>query len=166
VPLEKALNRAWEVTRGRAVVAKPPAGFGDGFHCGLSDSDCHAFVGVEIFFRNRLEAFWDLPCIPQCIPLSLADRHQFFRCRAADVCGAFERLPNRPMNLRHALPGALLTAILWEPPAAFHHLPSFLQLPPRLRLDWRYGISYDLGIYILSSNAFRSPGFAHPLRSP
>jgi len=26
----------------------------------------------------------------------------------------FERLPNRPMRLRHALPGALLTALLWE----------------------------------------------------
>jgi YihY family inner membrane protein len=26
----------------------------------------------------------------------------------------FERLPNRPMNLRRALPGALLTALLWE----------------------------------------------------
>ena len=26
----------------------------------------------------------------------------------------FERLPNRPMHLRHALPGALLTALLWE----------------------------------------------------
>lgn len=26
----------------------------------------------------------------------------------------FKRLPNRPMSLRQALPGALLTALLWE----------------------------------------------------
>ena len=45
VPLEKALNRAWEVTEDRAVVEKPSDGFGNGFHGGLPDPDCRGVCG-------------------------------------------------------------------------------------------------------------------------
>ena len=126
------------------------------------------FVGVEILFRKRLNVLLghSLHFLVVFLYHVLTAISSFAVALLTFVI-LFERLPNRPMHLRQAWPGALLTALLWETARLlFHHLSSLLQLPPGLRIDWRYGLSDDLGLYILSRYTFRSPGFAHTLRNP
>jgi YihY family inner membrane protein len=73
------------------------------------------FVGVEIFFRQRLEILLGPSLHPLVVFLyHLLTAISSFAVALLAFVVLFERLPNRPMNLRHAFPGALLTAILWE----------------------------------------------------
>jgi YihY family inner membrane protein len=74
-----------------------------------------SFVGVEILFRKRL----DILLGPSMHPLVVFLYHVLTAMSSFAVALLtfeilFERLPNRPMRLRQAFPGALLTAILWE----------------------------------------------------
>jgi membrane protein len=115
LPLEKALNRAWEVPEGRPWWKSRLMALEMAFIVGFLILIAAAFVGVELFFRNRLEAtlgpsFHALSVLIYHILTALSS----FAVALLTFVVLFERLPNRPMNLRQALPGALLTAILWE----------------------------------------------------
>jgi len=73
------------------------------------------FVGVEVYFRKRLEIVLG----PSLHTLTVLIYHLLtavssFAVALLTFVVIFQRLPNRPMRLRQALPGALLTAILWE----------------------------------------------------
>ena len=74
-----------------------------------------AFVGVEILFRKRLEALLG-PSLHSLVAFlyHLLTAISSFAVALVAFVAVFKRLPNRPMSLRQALPGALLTALLWE----------------------------------------------------
>jgi len=115
LPLEKALNRAWEAAEERPWWQRRLLALEMAFIAGCVILISAAFVGVEILFRKRLEALLG----PFFHPLVVFVYHLLtattsFGLALLMFVVLFQRLPNRPMYLRHALPGALLTAILWE----------------------------------------------------
>ena len=115
VPLEKALNRAWDVTEQRSWWRSRLLALEMAFVAGCVILIGAAFVGVEIFFRKELEAILG----PSLHPLGVFLYHLLtaissFALALLLFLVLFVRLPNRPMQLRHAFPGALLTAVLWE----------------------------------------------------
>ena len=115
LPLEKALNRAWEVPKERRWWQSRLLALEMAFIAGCLILIATAFVGVEILFRKQLAALLE----PSLHPLGIFLYHLLtatssFALALLMFLVLFERLPNRPMNLRRAWPGALLTAVLWE----------------------------------------------------
>ena len=115
LPLEKALNRAWDVAEGRAWWKSRLLALEMAFIVGCLILIGAAFVAVEILFRRRLEAMLG-PSLHSLVVFlyHLLTALSSFALALLTFVVIFERLPNRPMRLRHALPGALLTALLWE----------------------------------------------------
>src|SRR5208283_5794684 len=74
-----------------------------------------AFVGVEILFRKRLDIWLGASLHFLVVFLyHLLTATTSFGVALVAFLVVFGRLPNRQMRLHQALPGALLTAILWE----------------------------------------------------
>ena len=115
LPLEKALNRAWEVTQGRRWWQSRLVALEMAFMVGCLTLIATASVAVEILFRKRLEILLG-PSLHFLVVFlyHLLTAISSFAVALVTFVVLFERLPNRPMNLRQALPGALLTALLWE----------------------------------------------------
>lgn len=115
LPLENALNRAWEVTERRKWWQSRLLALEMALIVGCLVLIAGGFVGVEIFFRQRLEAilgttFHSLVVFLYHVLTAISS----FAIALLTFVVFFQRLPHRPMLLRHALPGALLTALLWE----------------------------------------------------
>ncbi len=115
LPLERALNRAWQVAEGRRWWQKRLLALEMALIVGCLILIAAAFVGVEIFFRKRLEALLG-PSLHSEVTLlyHLLTAMSSFAVALLAFLVLFNRLPNRPIHLRQALPGALLTAVLWE----------------------------------------------------
>ncbi len=115
LPLEKALNRAWEVTQGRQWWKSRLVALEMAFMVGCLTLIAAASVAVEIVFRKRLEVLLG-PSLHFLVVFlyHLLTAASTFAVALVTFIVLFERLPNRPMNFRQAWPGALLTAILWE----------------------------------------------------
>jgi YihY family inner membrane protein len=128
LPLERALNRAWEVEERRSwwrrrLVALEMAGI-FGFLALFST----LLVGTRNYTHALLSpwiAHSPHPFVEFCYrALFVAATFGLTLCMFLVL---FERLPNRPMGFRQAFPGALLTALLWEAARAlFTHLLPFL----------------------------------------
>jgi membrane protein/epoxyqueuosine reductase len=115
LPLEKALNRAWEVSDPRPWWKSRLLAVEMAVMVGFLILIAAAFVGVEIYFRQRMQALLG----PTLHWLVLFLYHLLtavgsFAVALLAFVVLFQRLPNRPMHLRQAFPGALLTALLWE----------------------------------------------------
>jgi membrane protein len=115
LPLEKALNRAWEVVEGRPWWLSRLLALEMAAVVGALILLAGGFVGVEILFRQRLEALLgpSLKFVSIFLYHILTAASSFFIALLTFVV-LFDRLPNRPMNIRQILPGASLTAVLWE----------------------------------------------------
>lgn len=115
LPLEKALNRAWEVEkerpwwRSRLLALEMALIFGFLILVSLG------VVGVNVYIHK-----WMRQAVSsRAMPLAEFVYHLLiiattFSMTLAMFVVLFERLPNRPMRLRQVFPSALLTAILWE----------------------------------------------------
>jgi YihY family inner membrane protein len=115
VPLEKALNRAWNVTSGRSWWHSRLLAVEMAFVVGCLLMLATGSVGLEILFRKRLEHLLGGSLHFLVIFLyHLLTAISSFSVALLAFLILFQRLPNRPMDLRHAWPGALLTASLWE----------------------------------------------------
>jgi YihY family inner membrane protein len=115
LPLEQALNRAWEVEKRRSwwrrrLLALEMAGI-FGFLALLSTF----LVGTRKYAHAWLSAWVGSPLLPL---VGFLYRGVFvvatFAITLSMFLILFERLPNRPMSIRQAFPGALLTALLWQ----------------------------------------------------
>jgi len=115
VPLENAMNRAWEVTEERKWWQSRLLALEMAFVVGCLILIAAGFVGVEILFRTRLNVLLghSLHFLVAFLYHVLTALSSFAVALLTFVV-LFERLPNRPMGLRQAWPGALLTAVLWE----------------------------------------------------
>jgi YihY family inner membrane protein len=115
VPLEKALNRAWEVKedrpwwRSRLMAVEMAAIVG----CLLLIST--SLVGAEFLLRSWLRNALgsSLRFLADFI-FHVSTATSSFAIALMTFVVLFERLPNRVMRFRQAFPGALLTAVLWE----------------------------------------------------
>ena len=115
VPLEKALNRAWEVGVGRRWWKSRLLALEMAFVVGSLLLISAASVGIEIVIRKRLNLLLghSLHFLVVFLYHVLTAFTSFTVALVAFVV-LFQRLPNRPMRIRQAWPGALLTALLWE----------------------------------------------------
>lgn len=115
VPLEKAMNRAWLVGVGRPWWKSRLIALEMAFVVGCLLSIATASVGLEIVVRKQLTLLLgpSLHFLVMFIYHVLTAFSSFTIALLAFVI-LFQRLPNRPMRLRQAWPGALLTAVLWE----------------------------------------------------
>lgn len=115
VPLEKALNRAWQVKNDRRwiesrILALEFAvifGFFFLLFCGLAGLNIyirhwaqHRLAPEQLFWF--LAAYWSLALIVT------------FGMTLGIMLILFARLPNRLLRVREVLPGALVTSVLWE----------------------------------------------------
>jgi YihY family inner membrane protein len=135
LPLEQALNRAWEVKQRRSwwrrrLLALEMAGI-FGFLALLST----LLVGTRRYTHAWLSTWVARALLPF---VEFLYRGIFVGATfAITLCMflvIFERLPNRRMSLRQAFPGALLTALLWEAARAL-----FMRLLPFLNYRQVYG---------------------------
>jgi YihY family inner membrane protein len=115
MPLERALNRAWEVGKVRRWWRSRLVALEMAIIAGCLILVAATFVGVEVLFRRRLEALLG----PSSHSLTVLLYHMLTAISSFAVALLmfvilFQRLPNRPMNSRQVFPGALLTAVLWE----------------------------------------------------
>jgi YihY family inner membrane protein len=128
LPLERALNRAWEVEQQRSwwrrrLLALEMAGiFG-----------CLALLSTFLVGTRKYTHAW----LSTWVASSLLPFVEFlyrgifvaatFGITLCMFLVIFERLPNRPMSFRQAFPGALLTALFWQAARGlFMHLLPFL----------------------------------------
>jgi len=115
LPLERALNRAWEVEKRRSwwqrrLLALEMAGI-FGFLALLST----LLVGTRRYTHAWLQTWVASSVLPFA---EFLYRGIFiiatFGITLCMFLIIFERLPNRPMTFRQAFPGALLTALFWQ----------------------------------------------------
>jgi YihY family inner membrane protein len=115
LPLEQALNRAWEVEKQRSwwrrrLLALEMAGI-FGFLALLSTF----LVGTRVYTHAWLRTWVASSLLPL---VEFLYRGIFvvatFGITLCMFLVIFERLPNRPMSFRQAFPGALLTALFWQ----------------------------------------------------
>jgi YihY family inner membrane protein len=128
LPIERALNQAWEVQKRRSwwrrrLLALEMAGI-FGFLAMFST----LLVGTRVYIHAWLRTWVASSLLPL---VEFSYRALFvaatFGITLCMFLVLFERLPNRPMDLRQAFPGALLTALLWAAArSAFTHVLPFL----------------------------------------
>jgi len=115
LPLEKALNRAWEVEKqrswwGRHLLALEMA-LTAGFLLLLSST----VVGVNVYVHNWLRRgghSFSSPLVALAYHFLVIV--VMFGLTLTMFVVLFKLLPNRPMRFRHVFPSALLTAVFWE----------------------------------------------------
>ncbi len=115
LPLEKALNRAWEAEKQRTWFRRQLLALGMAVVVGLLVMISSGVVGVNVYVddwaRRGGHAF------PSPI---IAFLYRFlvvvstFSLTLLMFIVLFKVLPNRPMHFREVLPSALLTAVFWE----------------------------------------------------
>jgi YihY family inner membrane protein len=128
LPIERALNRAWEVENQRSwwrrrLLALEMAGI-FGFLALFST----LLVGTRRYTHAWLSTWVASSVLPlvefSYRALFVAATFGITLCMFLVI---FERLPNRPISFRQAFPGALLTALLWAAARAlFTHVLPFL----------------------------------------
>ncbi len=115
LPLEKALNRGWEVEKGRSwgqrhLLALEMA-LAIGFLFLLSSAVAGVNVYVHHWLRRGGHSFSSTLVVFGYDVLALC---VMFGLTLTMFVVLFIRLPNRPLRFRQVLPSALLTAIFWE----------------------------------------------------
>jgi len=114
LPIEKALNRAWEVDTERSWLRKQSLALEMSLMFGAVILVSSSFVGLNPYIRRWIQS-------PASAPAHalLALGYRLLIAAAAFVLTlgmfviVFQRLPNRPIQFRQVLPSAFVTAILW-----------------------------------------------------
>jgi YihY family inner membrane protein len=128
LPMEQALNRAWEVEKQRSWWRRRLLALEMAVNFGFLAMLSTLLVGT----RKYTDAWLRTWLVSSLLPLvEFLYRALFvaatFGITLCMFLVLFERLPNRPMALRQAFPGALLTALLWEAARSlFTHLLPIL----------------------------------------
>jgi YihY family inner membrane protein len=115
LPMELALNRAWEVEKQRSWWRRRLIALEMALVFGSLAMLSTLLVGMNPYIHNWLRTW----VIRSLLPFMEFFYHLIFVAAGFGITLCmflvlFERLPNRPMGYRQALPGALLTALLWE----------------------------------------------------
>jgi YihY family inner membrane protein len=128
LPIERALNRAWEVEKRRSWWRRRLLALEMALNFGFLAMLSTLLVGTRVYTHAWLKT-WVASSV---LPLMEFFYHLIFVAATFGITLCmflvlFERLPNRPMSYRQALPGALLTALGWEAARSlFTHLLPLL----------------------------------------
>lgn len=115
LPVEKALNRAWEVEQERSWWRKRFLALEMAIIVGFLILVSSGLVGVHVHIHNLMRrwAFYRASGLLE-FGYHIVILGSTFVLTLAMFLVLFERLPNRPMRLSQIFPSAMLTAIFWE----------------------------------------------------
>ena len=115
LPVEKALNAAWGVEKGRSWLGSRLLALEMALILGFVILVSSAMVGANVYLHQwiQLPAFQGAPGLLRVV-YQLVIFAGTFALTLAMFMVLFQRLPNRPMSIRQALPSALLSATIWE----------------------------------------------------
>jgi YihY family inner membrane protein len=128
LPLERALNQAWEVKERRSWWRRRLLALEMAMIFGFLTLLSTLLVGMRVFIHAWLKTWVASSLLPFVeFVYRLIFVGATFGITLCLFLVLFERLPNRPITIRQALPGALLTALLWEAVRSLftHLLPFF-----------------------------------------
>jgi len=115
LPLEKALNRAWEAERERSWLHRHLLALEMALVIGIIFFLSSVVLGVNVYVHSWMRIGSKLfPSLLVSLAYHSAVIVMMFTLTLAMFIVLFKGLPNRPMRFRHVLPSALLTAIFWE----------------------------------------------------
>jgi len=115
LPVEKALNRAWDVEKGRPWWRSRLLALEMAFNFGFLFVASSVLVGVNVYVHNWLGRSVSHAVLPLVeFAYHLVFVATTFGMTLSMFLLLFERLPNRPMQIRQVFPGAILTALFWE----------------------------------------------------
>lgn len=135
LPIEKALNRAWQVEQGRSWWRSRLLALEMALTLGFLILISTAVVGFNTYLHNALRH-----AVPRtALPLAEFAYHLLIAAATFGITLSmfivlFERLPNRPMRFRQVFPSALFTALFWEAARSL-----FTLLLPRFNYRQIYG---------------------------
>jgi len=135
LPIEKALNRAWEVENERTFVQRRILALEMSLIFGLVILASSTLVGLNVYLR-----YWVQSSASEPARLLLGYAYRLMLMAASFILTLamfvviFEHLPNRKMHFNQVLPSALLTALLWHAARA-----AFTLLLPRFNYRHVYG---------------------------
>jgi membrane protein len=115
MPLEKALNRAWEVKVGRAWIRRRLLALEMATIFGVLILASSFLVAANVYIHNWMK-HWNYHLLTPLIEFGYhaAILAATFGLTLLMFIVLFQRLPNRPLQARQVLPSALLTAVFWE----------------------------------------------------
>ncbi len=115
MPLEKALNRAWQVKSGRRWIRSRVLALEFAIVFGLFFVVYSGLVGLNVYIRHWARGSLASAVLPWFgAATTLIAIVVTFGMTLALLMILFAHLPNRPLKAREVLPGALVTAFLWE----------------------------------------------------
>jgi YihY family inner membrane protein len=115
LPVEKSLNRAWEVEKGRSWIHRRLLSLEMSLIFGLLLVATAALVGLRTYVRE-----WVYYGLPEAASFFTGIAYRGLLGLASLVLTLgmfiilFKTLPNRSMRLREVFPSAFLTALLWQ----------------------------------------------------
>jgi len=115
LPLEKALNRAWKVEKGRRWWQSRLVALEMAVIVSFLMFTSSSVVGVNAYIHHLMHRW----VFRHASGLGEFIYHTLILCATFSMTLAmfiviYQRLPNRPMRARQVLPSALVTAIFWE----------------------------------------------------
>ncbi len=128
LPLEKALNRAWEAKTERGWLHRHLLALEMALVIGIIVFLSSVVVGVNVYLHNWMRIGTQLfPSMLVSLAYHSVIMVMTFSLTLLMFVVLFKGLPNRPMKLSHVLPSALLTAVFWEAARSLFTLllPSF-----------------------------------------
>lgn len=128
LPLEKALNRAWQVEKERSWVQRHVLAVEMALVIGIIFFLSSMVVGVNVYVHNWVRIGSKLfPSLLVALAYHATVIAVTFSLSLTMFVVLFKVLPNRHMKFRHVLPSALMTAIFWEAARSLFTLllPSF-----------------------------------------
>jgi membrane protein len=135
LPLEKALNRAWDVEKGRNWLGSRLVALEMAIILGFLILLSTALMGANVYVHNLLRHGVAQPFVPMAelayhVLMVLAT----FGVTLSMFVVMFERLPNCSMRFLQVFPSALFTALFWEAARSL-----FTLLLPRFNYRHVYG---------------------------
>lgn len=115
VPIEKALNRAWGIEKGRGWMGRRLVALGMALLFGILILATSGLIGLSLYIRawmSHLEPHFMIYATG-LLYRALLSLINFLITLGIFVL-LFELLPNRTIALRKIFPGATLTAVLWQ----------------------------------------------------
>lgn len=115
LPLEKALNRAWEAEKERSWLRRQLLALGMAVMVGLLVLLSSAVVGVNVYVDEWVRRGGHLFPSPMiAVAYRLLVIVSTFSLTLLMFVVLFKVLPNRPMRFHEVMPSAFLTAVFWE----------------------------------------------------
>jgi YihY family inner membrane protein len=115
LPLERALNRAWEVEEQRSWWRRRLLALEMAVIVGFLAVISTTLVGVNVYIHEAVRHAVPHPALPLAeFGYDLLVIGATFGMTLGMFIVLFERLPNRSMRWRQVFPSALLTAVFWE----------------------------------------------------